>query len=190
MSTSKGRSKGRGKKPSTPPRHENIWAPWRMEYINGLADGDDGCFLCRCRDDRKNDAANLVLWRGRKNFIVLNRFPYTGGHSMVAPLEHLADLTDLDDATMLEMLQMIRDLQRVLSQTVHAHGFNIGINLGRCAGAGLPDHLHVHVVPRWAGDTNFMPVLTGKTVIPVALEKLFAQLRQTAGQLRLPWQMT
>ncbi len=169
-------------------RQVNIWAPWRMEYINGLAEGDDGCFLCRCRDQRE-DAKNLVLWRGPRTLTVLNRFPYTGGHSLVAPLEHLAGLGDLDDATLLEMLQMVRDLQRVLEGTIHAQGFNIGMNLGRCAGAGLPDHLHVHVVPRWTGDTNFMPVLGEATVIPVALAKLHAQLRQTAGQLGLPWQM-
>jgi ATP adenylyltransferase len=121
---------------------------------------------------------------------VLNRFPYTGGHSLVAPLDHVAELAELDEQTMLEMFQMFRDLQHVLSQALHAQGFNIGINLGRCAGAGLPDHLHAHVVPRWAGDTNFMPVLGGTTVIPVALEKLHAQLRDAARQLHLPWQMT
>jgi ATP adenylyltransferase len=161
-----------------------------MEYINGLADEGEGCFLCRCRDDRDHDAANLVLWRGRRCLAVLNRFPYTGGHSLVAPLDHVAEPDELDDQTMLELFQMFRDLQRVLSQALHAQGFNIGINLGRCAGAGLPEHLHAHVVPRWAGDTNFMPVLAGETIIPVALEKLHAQLRQTARQLRLPWPMT
>jgi ATP adenylyltransferase len=158
-----------------------------MEYINGLAEGD-GCFLCRCRD-QGGDAKNLVLWRGRRALAVLNRFPYTGGHSLVAPLEHLAAPADLDDETMLEMFQMVRDLQRVLEATIHPQGFNIGLNLGRCAGAGLPGHLHVHVVPRWSGDTNFMPVLGEATVIPVALDKLLAQLRQAAGELKLTWQM-
>ncbi len=160
-----------------------------MEYIDGLAD-NDGCFLCRCRDQTAQDAANLVLWRGRRCFAVLNRFPYTGGHSLVAPLDHLGELSELDDPAMLEMVQMLRDLQRVLSEALHAQGFNIGINFGRCAGAGLPGHLHVHLVPRWAGDTNFMPVLADQTIIPVALEKLHDQLRQTARKLNLPWQMT
>jgi ATP adenylyltransferase len=175
-------------KGSSPRRQTNIWAPWRMEYINGLAEGDDGCFLCRSRDGR-DDAKNLVLWRGPRAFVVLNRFPYTGGHSLVAPLEHLANPTDLDDATGLEMFQMVRDVQRVLEAAVHPQGFNIGLNLGRCAGAGLPGHLHVHVVPRWAGDTNFMPVLGEATIIPIALGKLHAGLRQAAGELKLPWQM-
>ena len=160
-----------------------------MEYIDSLTDGDEGCFLCRCRDSQDGDAANLVLWRGATSFAVLNRFPYTGGHSLVAPLEHLAGLADLDEATMVEMFQMLRDLQIVISLAINAQGFNVGINLGRCAGAGLPGHLHAHVVPRWAGDTNFMPVLSGTRVIPMALERLHAQLRQEAGRLDLPWQM-
>lgn len=159
-----------------------------MEYIDGLAEGDDGCFLCRCRDGG-DDVKNLVLWRGPRALALLNRFPYTGGHSLVAPLEHLAAPTDLDDPTLLEMFQMVRDLQRVLEETIHPQGFNIGMNLGRCAGAGLPGHLHVHIVPRWSGDTNFMPVLGEATIIPVALAKLHAQLRQAAGKLKVPWQM-
>ena len=177
----KARDKARGQ--------ENIWAPWRMEYISGLAEGDDGCFLCRCRDGA-DDAKDLVLWRGGRALAVLNRFPYTGGHSLVAPLEHLAGPGDLDNETMLELFQMLRDCQRVLEAAVRAQGFNIGMNLGRCAGAGLPGHLHVHVVPRWSGDTNFMPVLGEASVIPVALDKLHGQLRQAARELKLPWQMT
>ena len=167
-------------------RSRNIWAPWRMEYINGLQDGDDRCFLCRYRDEAGKDAANLVLWRGRKSFAVMNRFPYTGGHSMVAPYEHVGMLEDVDAAAMLEMMEMVRDLQKLLAHAIHAQGFNVGMNVGRCAGAGLPEHLHLHIVPRWAGDTNFMAVLGGARVIPQALDELYSQLRAAGERLGLP----
>ncbi|MCY2927707.1 MAG: HIT domain-containing protein, partial [Planctomycetota bacterium] len=131
----------------------NLWAPWRMEYIHSLSGPEGECFLCRDRDNQADDDKNLVLWRGPRCLAVLNRFPYTGGHALVAPNAHVADLGDLDTPTMTEIMEMVRDVQKVLQEVVHAHGFNIGINLGRCAGAGLPGHLHVHVVPRWNGDT-------------------------------------
>ena len=169
-------------------RSRNIWAPWRMEYIDSLNDGgpDDGCFLCRYAGQADQDAKNMVLWRGKHSFVLLNRFPYTGGHSMVAPLAHVADLSALDDATMLEMMQFLRDAQQMLSGALHCEGLNIGINIGRCAGAGLPGHLHLHIVPRWIGDTNFMPVFGGARVIPVTLGDMYELLKKTAEQLRLP----
>ena len=167
-------------------RNRNIWAPWRMEYIATLADHDDGCFLCRDRDDPEADEANLVLWRGRRCFVVMNRFPYTGGHTLIAPLDHVGELGDLDDEVLHEMMELTRDVQQVLARVVHAHGFNIGINLGRCAGAGLPGHLHVHIVPRWSGDTNFMSVFGDVRMIPQALETLYAQLRAAGAELGLP----
>ena len=167
-------------------RQMNLWAPWRMEYIDSLAGPDDGCFLCRYRTDADHDRENLVLWRGRRSMAVLNRFPYTGGHSLVAPYEHLADLDQLDSPTMLEMMRMLRDLQKVLSEGIKAQGFNIGINLGRCAGAGLPGHLHIHIVPRWPGDTNFISVFGGARVIPVTLGALYDQLTRISRELDLP----
>jgi ATP adenylyltransferase len=117
---------------------------------------------------------------------VLNRFPYTGGHSLVAPLEHVSSLGDVDARTMLEMMAMVRDAQEAIAGAIQAQGFNIGINVGRCAGAGLPGHLHVHVVPRWAGDTNFMHVFGDVRVIPDALEKLRDKIRRAADDLGLP----
>lgn len=171
--------------PSTE-RNENIWAPWRMVYIDKLAAGDDGCFLCNYRDNGDNDEENLVLWRGQRSFAVMNRYPYTGGHTMVAPLAHLGSLEDLDGKTMREMMEMMRDLQQVLSRAIRAEGFNIGMNIGRCAGAGLPGHLHMHIVPRWGGDTNFMPVLGDVHVIPASLGELYEQLRRTSDELGLP----
>ncbi len=171
---------------SSTERNRNIWAPWRIEYINALSEGDDGCFLCRYRDDTGNDAGNLVLWRGKRSFAVLNRFPYTGGHSMVAPYEHAAGLDELDAETITEMMFMVRDLQKVLTHSIRAQGFNIGINVGKCAGAGLPGHLHIHIVPRWSGDTNFMAVFAAARVIPQSLEDLYAMLLESGKKLSLP----
>jgi len=171
----------------TPPkRMRNIWAPWRMEYIESLHQDDDACFLCRYRDQPDSDRENLVLWRGRHCLAVLNRFPYTGGHALVGPLEHVADLQELSDATMREMMIMLRDLQQVLAKALGADGFNIGMNIGRCAGAGLPGHLHAHIVPRWAGDTNFMSVFDDVRVIPASLDALYTEITRIAGELQLP----
>ncbi len=168
-------------------RKRNIWAPWRIEYINDLyARPDEGCFLCNYRDDSENDESNLVFWRGRHCVALLNRYPYTGGHSMVAPYDHVENLSDLDVPTMLEMMEMLRDLQKLLVHCVHAQGFNVGMNIGRAAGAGLPDHLHVHIVPRWSGDTNFITVLGEARVIPQILQDLYAELRRGSEQIDLP----
>ncbi len=167
-------------------RNFNIWAPWRLEYIDSLADGDKECFLCRHRDEPGDDRRNLVLWRGSGCFAMLNRFPYTGGHSMIAPMEHVGDMNDLDDKTALEMFRMTIAVKKVLDEVVRAEGYNIGINIGRCAGAGLPGHLHLHVVPRWNGDTNFLPVLGKVRVIPQALEDLYDAMIEAGGKLNLP----
>jgi len=164
----------------------NLWAPWRMEYIDSLSGTDDGCFLCRIRDNPDDDEKNLLLWRGRRTLAVLNRFPYTGGHALVAPMDHVPGLADLDDETVLEMMGAVRDLQQTLDRALHAQGYNIGINIGRCAGAGLPGHLHVHIVPRWSGDTNFMAVFGDIRVIPDALSALRRKILQAAAELHLP----
>jgi ATP adenylyltransferase len=166
-------------------RRRNIWAPWRIEYIRGLDEGRGGCFLCDYVGRPAADADNLVLWRRASSFAVLNRFPYTGGHLLVAPYEHLAELADLDDRTVLEMVQLVCGAQAALRRAVHAQGFNVGLNVGRCAGAGLPGHLHVHVVPRWGGDTNFMAVLGDARVIPESLASLHARLREAGEALGL-----
>ncbi len=157
-----------------------------MEYIESLSQDDGGCFLCRHRDQPQADRENLVLWRGRSSFAMLNRFPYTGGHSMVAPMAHVGEMNDLDEPTVLEMFHLLTAVRTVLGEAVGAEGFNVGINIGRCAGAGLPGHLHVHVVPRWSGDTNFLPVLGKVRVIPQALEDLYDTMQEAAGRLGLP----
>ena len=169
-----------------PIRHRNLWAPWRMEYIDSLANEDAGCFLCRDRDHPADDRQQLVLWRGEHSFVVLNRFPYTSGHLLVAPLAHQATLGELDDPTLLEIQHHLVHTQELLSQAIRAQGFNVGINVGRCAGAGLPGHLHYHIVPRWNGDTNFMPVFAGVRVIPQSLTDLYDHLQAESDRLGLP----
>ena len=141
--------------------HENLWAPWRMEYIHQLSGTHDhaGCFLCEYLAAPAADAANHVISRRDAVIVVMNRFPYTNGHLLIAPAAHKAELEDLNDDEMRAIWWVTRDAKRMLAAGLRADGFNIGINFGRCAGAGLPDHLHVHVVPRWNGDTNFMAVL-------------------------------
>ncbi|MCE5280418.1 MAG: HIT domain-containing protein [Planctomycetaceae bacterium] len=169
-------------------QNRNIWAPWRMEYIETLSDSCEsggGCFLCRAAEQGDRQQENLVVWRGQHCLTVLNRYPYTGGHAMVAPVEHVGDMEALDDATLLEMMHMVVDFQKVLQRAVHSQNFNIGINIGRAAGAGLPGHLHVHIVPRWGGDTNFMDVLGDVRVIPVSLEDIYKQITATAAQMGL-----
>lgn len=160
--------------------HERLWAPWRLSYIQS-ADPEDapdehgGCFLCRYREP-ENDAENLVLWRGTHTICVLNRFPYNNGHLLVAPREHKADFNELNDDELLEIQKQIARLTSVLTHSMSPDGFNVGLNLGRVAGAGLPGHLHWHIVPRWNGDTNFMPVIGDSKVIPQSLAELYGLL--------------
>ncbi|MCE5327347.1 MAG: HIT domain-containing protein [Planctomycetaceae bacterium] len=159
-----------------------------MEYIETLSDSGqvaDHCFLCRAAAEGDRHAENLVVWRGQHCLTLLNRYPYTSGHAMVAPLAHVGDMEALDDATLLEMMHMVVDLQKVLQQAVHSHNFNIGINIGRAAGAGVPGHLHMHIVPRWPGDTNFVNVFGDVRVIPVSLADMYKQVVSTAEQLGL-----
>lgn len=162
--------------------HEQLWAPWRLSYIVTTKDDKpDGCFLCRYAAEPQADHENLVVARGKKTLTVLNRYPYNNGHLLVAPLTHKANLEDLDDEELLEGMQAVQRMTALIRRTMSAEGFNIGVNLGRIAGAGLPGHLHWHVVPRWSGDTNFMPVLTKVNVIPQSLEALYELLTQTRG---------
>jgi ATP adenylyltransferase len=148
-----------------------------MEYIDQLHEKSDGCFLCSARDNPDQDDKNFLVKRGKFSFAILNRFPYTGGHMLIAPYQHTGDLIRLDDGEMLELMTMTRDMQQLLAKVLRAEGFNVGINLARCAGAGLPDHLHLHIVPRWSGDTNFMPVIGDVRVIPEAIDKFYRKLK-------------
>ena len=168
----------------TPPAH--LWAPWRMEYIETLSGPKEECFLCRALRETERDRENLLLKRGRRTLAVLNRFPYTGGHCLVAPRDHVAALSDLDSETLTEIMETLRDLTEALTEALRPNGFNVGFNLGRCAGAGLPGHLHAHIVPRWEGDTNFMPVLGNVRVIPEFLDQTREKILQAAAKLNLP----
>jgi ATP adenylyltransferase len=161
----------------------NIWAPWRMEYIRSLGEEakEDGCFLCHYWDHPDEDEKNRVVWRTASTFVVMNRFPYTNGHLLIAHAAHKADLIDLDDAELTELTRALRDGVELLRKTLGPHGFNIGYNVGQCAGAGLPGHLHAHIVPRWSGDTNFMAVLGDYRIVPDSLDALWAELVENAN---------
>ncbi|MFO7995596.1 MAG: HIT domain-containing protein [Dehalococcoidia bacterium] len=153
---------------------EYLWAPWRMEYVQKAT--ASGCILCQKPGEDK-DEANLILYRGLHNFIILNAFPYNPGHLMVAPYRHTADLQDLRDEEAKEHLDIIKKGLELLTEVMEPTGFNIGLNVGRVAGAGIAEHLHTHIVPRWGGDTNFMPVLSDTKVIPEALTATYRKLR-------------
>jgi ATP adenylyltransferase len=157
--------------------HGQLWAPWRLSYIVTTKDHDlEGCFLCRYAADPRTDRENLVVSRGKRTLTVLNRFPYNNGHLLVAPLAHKAGLDELDDEELLEGMQALQAMTALIRRRMSAEGFNLGLNIGRIAGAGLPGHLHWHLVPRWSGDTNFMPVLSNVNVIPQSLEALYELL--------------
>ena len=158
-----------------------LWAPWRMAFIR--APKENECFLCRIvREGPEKDAENLVIRRGESCLLLMNRYPYAGGHLMVAPFRHEGSLDALSAGERGEMMELACLAERLLDRAAHPAGFNMGLNHGAAAGAGLKDHLHMHVVPRWEGDTNFMPVLGGVRVIPQALEEMHAALRSALAQ--------
>ncbi len=154
---------------------KEIWAPWRIEYIKKAH--EKGCFLCKSFKSR-NDRKNLVVRRGKTCALVINRYPYNSGHLMVAPLRHAASLEHLKPAETAEITRMTIAAIHALKKTMQPQGFNVGINIGEAAGAGLKDHIHVHIVPRWTGDTNFMPVLADVRVMPQALREIWSMLRK------------
>ena len=150
-----------------------LWAPWRMTYIEGAR--GDGCLFCdkpREADDRKS----LILHRGSLTYVVMNLFPYANGHLMIVPYRHCADLGQLSPEESLEIMQLAQRCTQVLQRAFRAEGFNIGFNLGKIAGAGIAEHVHLHVVPRWLGDTNFMAVLADIKVMPEYLEASYEKL--------------
>jgi len=153
---------------------KRLWAPWRLEYVQG-ADDQKGCFICDAAA-RADDEAQLVVHRGDRAFVLLNKFPYASGHLLVAPYRHGVDFGDLDDDEALEVHRLDTQGVAALDAVYAPEGFNLGWNVGRIAGAGVPDHGHLHVVPRWSGDTNFMPVLGDVKVIPEHLLATRAKL--------------
>jgi ATP adenylyltransferase len=172
--------------------HKNLWAPWRIRYVQGLdkepsaAGKKTGCFICHYIEHPQNDDENLVLWRTEKCIVILNRYPYNNGHVLIAPMRHIPDLNDATDEEMLVMMKLIGESQKALSIAIKPHGFNVGMNFGRCAGAGLPGHLHIHVVPRWDGDTSFMAVCANTNVISQSLTELLELLKKISTEQNLP----
>lgn len=161
---------------------EHIWAPWRREYIQKVQADDSGCFLCE-KLVENNDESNLVLYRGENNFIVMNLYPYNPGHLLVAPYRHLGNIYDLTEIEANEHLKLIRLGVKLLDNTMHPAGFNIGMNLTRIAGAGLFDHIHTHIVPRWQGDTNFITVVSETRVISEGLSMTYNKLKEALGSV-------
>lgn len=150
----------------------HLWAPWRMDYI--LGEKQKGCIFCR-KPLEKKDRENLILYHGKYTFIMMNKFPYNNGHLMIVPKRHCIDFEKLNNHELKELFQLLKASTRTLKTALHPHGFNIGINIGKIGGAG-EDHIHFHIVPRWMGDTNFMPVLGETKIIPQYLEKTYQNL--------------
>ncbi len=153
---------------------ERIWAPWRIEYI--LMEKPEGCILCEKPEEDK-DEQNYILYRGDKNFIILNSYPYNPGHLMVAPYRHTGNLEELTEEERNEHFETVSRAIRALREAFNPGGFNIGANIGKVAGAGIDDHFHSHIVPRWQGDTNYMPVLADVRVLPEALAETYQKLK-------------
>lgn len=155
---------------------ERIWAPWRLEYVKDASkDSADECIFCAKLQEGDDEAA-LIVHRGERCFVILNKYPYTNGHLMVAPFDHVATIQQLDPETIAEMMSLAQRAISILESKYEPHGYNVGFNQGRVAGAGVEHHIHMHVVPRWGGDTNFMPVLAETRVMPQTLEQTYEGL--------------
>jgi len=155
-------------------RVEQLWSPWRIEYIR--MEKPEGCILCQKPEEDK-DESNYILYRGKGNFVILNSFPYNPGHLMVAPYRHVSSLEELTDEELWEHVDITRRSVRALKRVFNPEGFNIGMNMGKAGGAGIEAHIHTHIVPRWQGDTNFMPVISNTRVIPEALASTYNKLK-------------
>lgn len=152
---------------------ERLWAPWRMEYL--MSDKPDGCIFCE-KAAEDNDRKNLILLRSKASFVMMNAYPYNNGHLIIAPYTHAATLAGLGPDERCDLIETLARAERVIERAFRPQGMNMGINLGHCAGAGVPGHVHVHILPRWEGDTNFMPVLGETRVIPELLTQTYERL--------------
>jgi ATP adenylyltransferase len=161
---------------------QQLWAPWRMTYLEG-GDRAPDCFLCAYGAGAVPGGPDVVVWRGERVYALLNAYPYTNGHVMVAPYVHEGDLASLDEATAAELMVGVRRVLVALKAAYRPEGFNVGANLGRAAGAGYGDHVHLHLVPRWGGDTNFMTATANTRVIPESLEETARRLRAALAEL-------
>jgi ATP adenylyltransferase len=155
---------------------KRLFTPWRMKYLNSNK-VDEGCVFCSALE-AQDDRSNLIIYRGGKSFVILNRYPYTTGHLMVIPYQHKEVLSDLDPETRAEMMELVNKASQVIKAVYKPAGFNIGINMGSAAGAGIAAHIHIHVVPRWLGDTNFIPVTGDTRLIPEELDVTFKRIKE------------
>jgi len=157
-----------------------LWNPWRYEYIKTFTNKNESnskeCLFCRLQ--KQNDDEALIVYRGRKAFVVMNAYPYNSGHLMIAPYEHIGDPSQLDLETTIEISELVKKAISVLRQAFHPDGFNIGANIGRAAGAGVPDHFHIHVVPRWVGDSNFMAIIANTKPLPIGLRESYEIIKK------------
>ena len=159
--------------------NHRIWAPWRLAYVSDASkDIEEDCIFCAFpKAGSEEDPSNLIVHRAEHCFVILNKFPYTNGHMMVAPYGHIATLPDVPAETIAEMMALAKQGMKGLERTYAPHGYNVGFNQGKVAGAGVEHHIHMHIVPRWGGDTNFMPVLADTRVMPQTLEQSYEALR-------------
>ncbi|HKP47574.1 MAG TPA: HIT domain-containing protein [Pyrinomonadaceae bacterium] len=158
---------------------DRLWSPWRSEYIASAGNADASvCVFCKLRDENEHDEQNLVVLRAEHSFIALNRYPYTSGHMLIIPNEHIAEFHEVAKQVTDELMDLAKVAQRVLREVYQADGYNLGMNLGGAAGAGIADHLHLHILPRWSGDTNFMTTVAGARVLPEDLSTTYAKLRR------------
>ena len=155
---------------------EHLWTPWRMTYLQGIDPKPDGCLFCNVAARPEADAATFVVHRGQHAFVILNLYPYNNGHLMVVPFEHVESIEGLAPAALGELMALSQICLGVLRQVYSPQGFNLGINIGGAAGAGVPGHVHLHIVPRWNGDTNFMSTLAATRVIPETVEQTYERL--------------
>ena len=160
---------------------KNLWAPWRIEYIE-MPKHDEGCIFCQ-KPQQNKDEENLIVFRGKTCYVIFNRYPYNNGHLMIVPFKHTGELSQLSAEEKLELMDLLILSQKALTEVMSPHGFNIGMNLGLVAGAGVKDHLHFHIVPRWNGDTNFMPVLADTKVISEGLDDTYRKLKPVFEKL-------
>src|SRR5436309_5480491 len=163
---------------------ETLWSPWRVEYFE--KDPRDRDFLTRAAT-ASDDAEHLVITRRKTAFLMMNRYPYAVGHLMAVPYRKTAELNSLGDNEIVELWKLVAHAQALLRVAAKAHGFNVGLNLGECAGAGVADHLHIHIVPRWSGDTNFMPILAGTRTLSDGLGASYDKLMDTQARLAQGW---
>jgi len=154
---------------------DRLWAPWRIEYI--LSEKEEGCLFCRVISEDRDDE-NLILYRGEKAYIILNKYPYNNGHLMIVPYRHVPNIEDLDDDELLEICRLTTLSIKLLKHVMKPEGFNIGANIGKAAGAGIEEHFHLHIVPRWVGDTNFMPIISDTKVVVEAIKETYKKLKK------------